>query len=519
MSECRGTKMLFFRVFLYCSILFFLTACETPPATAKQAFVTVDMPKKAHSIPKNIFGSNIQWEWNGDRILVNKNGHYVWRDGVVDAINQAGVTSIRFPGGALADTYHWEHGIGDQAKRKPGISYAGTPAESNFGSDEFTKLTQLTNSEPVMIVNFNTSPQDAASWVEYVNGSLETKWGKRRKQNGIAQPLGAKYWEIGNEIYSPNEPGHTSATNYGKKLVEFAQAMKKVDSSIKIGAALEISFLQAAWMAPIYPHMATWNEEVLKVAGKHIDFVSLHFYTPYDKDSNEKLRKLVFSGPIVFEQNLEKIRNLLKKYSHNKVELTVTEYNTFFGDTVKLDRRTAGTEAALFNSMMLFSFMRNPDITVANHHSLLNNDVFGMMETYETGLLRKRPSYEIFKRLSTFAGASLLNVRVESDGYSQNAKGNVPEIAEVPYIDAIAVSTKDKLRVAFVNRAFRETVSTTLSFGPDYKNKVFKALIFDPDNLNMSYTWRESKHELQVTRDETVKLMLPPQSFAIVYTE
>lgn len=500
------------------TLLFLLvSSCEVGSQSTFNAELTVNLNEYKWQIPDKIFGTNLQWEWNGDRILVESQDGLDWRNDVIEATRQAGITNIRFPGGALADSYWWQDGIGVQSSRKTGITYSGEVAPSNFGSDELIELARVINAEPVMIINFNSTLSDAGNWVQYMNGSPDTDWGALRSRNGHAEPMTTRYWEIGNEIYSPNEPGHTTAVNYGKKLREFAAAMKRVDPDIKIGAALEISFLQADWMPGIYPHMETWNEEVLQTAGDAIDFVSLHFYAPFDKASNRDLRQLVLAAPITFEQNLELVKKHLRQYVAEDVELTITEYNTFFGDTVKLDPRTASTEAALFNALMLFSFMRNPDITLANHHSLLNNDVFGMLETTTTGQLNKRPTFDVFEQLSQFSNRWMLPIQILSDGYPQNAKGNVGEITDVPYIDAVAVSNEKGFDVAIVNRAYSNSVTLRMNIEGDTSSREIQVVSFRSTNVNMSYEWESSILKPDFVSDNQIEITLPPQSFSVLH--
>src|SRR5436190_1896173 len=71
-----------------------------------------------------------------------------------------------------------------------------------------------------------------AAWVRYAN---------------VTKGYGAKYWEIGNEIYGNGHYGadweadsHPAKTpvEYANNVVAYADAMKAVDPSVKIGAVL-----------------------------------------------------------------------------------------------------------------------------------------------------------------------------------------------------------------------------------------------------------------------------------------
>ncbi len=77
------------------------------------------------------------------------------------------------------------------------------------------------DAEPVICVNYGTgTPPEAAAWVEYAN---------------IVQGYGIKYWQIGNEMHGAwEEGGPVSARMYAERFVAFAQAMKAVDSTIRV---------------------------------------------------------------------------------------------------------------------------------------------------------------------------------------------------------------------------------------------------------------------------------------------
>src|SRR5204863_648531 len=95
------------------------------------------------------------------------------------------------------------------------------------------------------------TPSDAAEQVEYFNGGSDTKMGALRARNGHKEPYAIRYWQVGNEVASPE---------YEAKLPDFCRAMKAVDPSMKLFS----SFPTAG---------------VVHGAGELLDFVSPHQYT------------------------------------------------------------------------------------------------------------------------------------------------------------------------------------------------------------------------------------------------
>ena len=403
------------------------------------------------TIKPGLFGSNVQWESGGDGIVNRSVSGIDWNTEIVSAAKDAHVNSIRFPGGALSDTYIWKDGIGAFADRRDGLNFSNKPTESLFGTDELLVLTDSLDAQPVITVNFNSFPKEAQEWVRYVQG------------NNIGKK--AVYWEIGNEIYSPSEHGHTSAKVYAQRVNDFARAMKQVDPSLKIGAVLELSFLNAAWMKNVFPHMVTWNDEVLENLSNQVDFASLHFYAPFDKTwLDDNTLKLALSGPQVFVQNIDILKKQLAQHNRMDLELAVTEYNTFFGDKVKLDRRTAYTEGAIFNGLLLFQMIREPQIILANHWSLVNNAVFGMLGSSTISTVEFRPVYTVFKHLAEQQGWSVLASKVYSPGYKITAKGNIPAIKTVPYLDVLVTKNVNSTKIRFniINRSHEHAMDIIL---------------------------------------------------------
>jgi len=62
--------------------------------------------------------------------------------------------------------------------------------ESNrFGTDEFVAYCRELGAEPYICLNMGTGTMDEAqAWVEYCNGTGDTYWANRRRENGHAKP-------------------------------------------------------------------------------------------------------------------------------------------------------------------------------------------------------------------------------------------------------------------------------------------------------------------------------------------
>jgi alpha-L-arabinofuranosidase len=181
-----------------------------------------------------------------------------WRMDVIEALKRVRPSMIRFPGGCFASFYDWRRGVGPRDDRLPLTStYWGGLENNDVGTDEFLDLCEDLGCEPFISVNVLTgTPEMAADWVEYCNGSPDTAMGRVRAKYGHPEPRKVSYWELDNETYR-----RFDAIQYAYRAVEFAKAMKTADPSIKIA-------LVGYW---IYNRDL---ESMLEICGKYIDFVS-----------------------------------------------------------------------------------------------------------------------------------------------------------------------------------------------------------------------------------------------------
>jgi alpha-N-arabinofuranosidase len=184
----------------------------------------------------------------------------LWRPDVVSALKGMNPAIVRF-GGSTIEPYEWEDTVGNWDTRAPFPDDPWGGLQDNFvGPEEFIQLVKSIGAEPLLCLRWTgKTPQDAANEVEYFNGPADTKWGQRRAKNGHAEPYHVKYWEVGNEVGGPE---------YDASLAAFAQAMRKVDPSIKVLTS--------------YPSANT-----VRLAGSEIDYLTPHHYSIGDLNGTE----------------------------------------------------------------------------------------------------------------------------------------------------------------------------------------------------------------------------------------
>jgi len=198
------------------------------------------------------------------------------RRDVVGLLKEISVPVLRWPGGNFILDYPWKDGLLPVDQRPPIKSRMAEtlPLSDNcdfheIGIDEFIALCRHLNAEPFITVNVcpaeSGTPQEAADWIEYCNGSPETKWGAVRASRGQREPYAVKLWSIGNENWGAHMlEGHFDASTYSRHVAAFAPAMHKADPSITlVGVGMPAQI---------------WDGIVAAEAGAHMDWLSAHDY-------------------------------------------------------------------------------------------------------------------------------------------------------------------------------------------------------------------------------------------------
>jgi alpha-N-arabinofuranosidase len=154
--------------------------------------------------------------WVGERSRVPNLGGI--RKSVVDHLKQIRASVIRWPGGCFADQYDWKDGTGPRAQRPRRSNFwvdarewpAGAAAlgpqryePNHFGSVEFARFCRLAGAQPYFAANVRSlTPHDFWQWVEYCNAPAgSTSLAERRASDGEREPLGVRFWGVGNESW------------------------------------------------------------------------------------------------------------------------------------------------------------------------------------------------------------------------------------------------------------------------------------------------------------------------------
>jgi len=268
-----------------------------------------------------------------------------------------------------------------------------------------------------------------------------------------------KYWGIGNEVYGAWQIGHIDAADYAKITVEFAKLMKRVDPTIRLVA--------------VGCDRDDWNYEVLKTAGEHVDYISLHKYYGHEEDYYT-----VVASPLDAERSLKHLSGLIDAAMATKkrrVEIAFDEWNVWrkeanreTGYTQKSTLQDGIFAAGIFHALHRLC----KSVTMANLAQLVN--VLPAIVTSEKGLY-VNPIYLAFKLYVNHSGDTALRTRTEAETYKAEKIG----ANSVPYLDCSATLHKEGgiLYLAAVNRHREENIKGQIelrAFTPKRKGKVYE---------------------------------------------
>ncbi|MCJ7778399.1 MAG: hypothetical protein MUP16_08815 [Sedimentisphaerales bacterium] len=293
-----------------------------------------------------------------------------FRTEVIALLKELNSPIYRWPGGNFVSGYNWRDGIGPRDKRPPRKNPAWKGVEHNdVGIHEYMELMELIGAEPFVSVNTGLGTvEEVAEEVEYINGEASTPMGKIRAQNGHPQPYGVKWWAVGNEMYGNWQLGHMPLEEYVKKHNNVAEAMWKVDKSIKLIGVGDVG---------------PWSETMLKVCSDSMNLISEHIYCKDKADVVEHTKQL--SNEIIRKASAHrKYRQDIPGLAAKDIRIAMDEWNFWYGNYIYGELGVQyHHKDALGIAIGLHEYFRNSDLYfMANYAQTVN--VIGCIKTSRT---------------------------------------------------------------------------------------------------------------------------------------
>ncbi|HXE81191.1 MAG TPA: alpha-L-arabinofuranosidase C-terminal domain-containing protein [Vicinamibacterales bacterium] len=352
---------------------------------------------------------------------------------------------IRWPGGNVAQDYHWIWGVGPRDQRPEWINLAwwNEREPSDFGTLEFLRFCQTLPAEPHLVVNVEgrgATAEEAAAWVEYVNGAATTKYGALRASHGAPEPFGVETWEIGNEIWGPWVRGHSDADTYARNYRRYRAAMAAVDPTIRFIA--------------VGDNDMEWNRTVLKHAGGEIDFLAIHHY--YGTLEKEREFANLMARPLFYERFYQDVAKEIRSLAPGRnIRLVINEWNT----ALPVPRQHS-MESALYGARLMNVFERSGDIVEMTAVSdLVNGWPGGVIQASRHDVF-VTPTYHAIRLYNDFLGQERLAAEVTSPVFDSTLEGK-----GVPVLDVVASrdAAGKRLIIKAVNTSREQALSTRVS--------------------------------------------------------
>ncbi len=188
------------------------------------------------------------------------------RTDVVEALKKIKVPVLRWPGGCFAEFYNWRDGVGPKNERKSIVNttWGGVTEDNSFGTHEFLDFCAQVGCEPYIAGNVGTgTPREMCEWVDYITMQGKSPMADMRRQNGREEPWRLKYFGIGNENW-----GFMRAEYYADVYRQFAHFLRNASGEklFKIACGANGNDYE-------------WTETLMRLIGKQMDGLSLHYYT------------------------------------------------------------------------------------------------------------------------------------------------------------------------------------------------------------------------------------------------
>lgn len=383
--------------------------------------------------------------WVGeDSKIPNTRGY---RNDVVAALKNLKVPVVRWPGGCFADEYHWRDGVGPREQRPVSVNtHWGNVTEPNsFGTHEFMDFAELIGADAYVAGNVgNASPDEMAQWVEYITADSTSTLAQERRRNGRDKPWKMPYFGVGNELWGC---GGNLRAEYAADLYRRYQTFVKAPPEQKI--------IKVAPGANVADY--EWTEAMMKIGGKFMDALSLHYYTiPGDwpprsssTDFDEALWIETLSRALRMDELIRRHSEIMDKYDpEKKVALYVDEWGTWYAGLPGVNPGFLAQQNTLRDALVaalhLNIFAAHTDRVKMTNIAQMINVLQAMILTRDDRMVLT-PTYHVFEMYKPFQDATVLPLELKSPDYSLGTY-------TVPAVQASAVRATDgRVHIALAN--------------------------------------------------------------------
>lgn len=434
---------------------------------------------------------------------------------VIEGCRELGIGCMRWPGGCCADHYHWKNGIGKERENRtyPLALPLHDVWSNEFGTDEFLKLCELVGAEPILTVNTATgTPEEFLDWYEYVNGSVDTKYGRMRAENGHPEPYNVKYWGIGNTDENVWHIDYNNPVAYAQTFMKYRTVLRKERTGIYwIGLGLSSRHKIPGWTGKMLDHV-TRNQRDLGP-----NALSVHHYLGGakqggalcggDVDYSDEAYYALLDLLERYQYDIDLHRVTIREHTNPKypTKICFDEWGAWHPEATieNYQRQRQTVRDAIFAALALHLFYRNSDVVEFAMETQLTNLLQSLFET-DGARIYRTPTYYVMKILRPHLGQYLSTV--------------LPDDIDED-LDAVATVSEDgdSMTLSVVNRHLYDTKTIGLSFaGQGWK--VENARIVTAEDVRTYNTYDEPERicDRAFPVDSAEQVALPPHSVVCI---
>ena len=379
---------------------------------------------------------------------------------IVEALKEAKLPILRWPGGCFADEYHWKDGVGPLASRKKMINthWGGIIEDNSFGTHEFFDLCGQIGCEPYVNGNVGSgSVQEMSEWIEYMTMDGTSPMADLRRANGREEAWPLKYFAVGNENWGCG--GNMTAEFY-------AHQYRRYQTFVRNYGANRIYKIACGPSDADYH----WTDVLMREAARMMDGLSLHHYTithTWEKkgsatDFTEEEYYKTLERAWDMETMVKTHAGIMDRYDPAKrVGLIVDEWGTWFdvepGTNPGFLYQQNTMRDAMVAALNLNIFNKHSDrVHGANIAQLIN--VLQALILTDGEKMLKTPTYHVFEMYKTHQDNDLVQSVIATD----RLPGGVPQVTESASVDADGTIT---ITIASMHAADSEKIELRIDGG------------------------------------------------------
>lgn len=337
--------------------------------------------------------------------------------------------------------------------------WGGVVEDNSFGTHEFLELCRQVGCEPYINGNLGSGTvQEMSEWVEYMTFDGISPMAELRVKNGQEKPWKIRYFGVGNESWGCG----------GNMRPEFyADEFRRYQTYLRNYGDNKLYKIACGPNTDDY----NWTDTIMKIAGQHMDALTLHYYTIPTGDWEHKGSALGFSREeyystlrraLYMQELLDRHIQIMDQHDPKKrVGLIVDEWGTWYdvepGTNPGFLYQQNTMRDAMVAAATLNIFNEHSDrVVMANIAQMVN--VLQAIILTEGEKMVKTPTYHVFDLYKHHHDATLVYSSTETQNVGLGDE-------QVPQISAsVSVDEEGVLHATLANLSDEQSEEVELSF-------------------------------------------------------